>query len=175
LTAIALCRAHPFHSGADLSRPYIGGENRSKSSTRCIRFAQHATDLGAPSIPMGRWAVYYRRGSAKVFHSIPFHSGADLSRPYIGGENRRLPGKSSTRCIRSAQNATDLGAPSIPMGRRVMVYYGRDSAKVFHSIPFHSGADLSRPYIGGENKRLPGKSSTRCIRSAQNTTDLGAP
>jgi hypothetical protein len=61
-----------FHSGVNFSFPYIGGGNqfpvywwrqpvitRSTSSSIYIRFAQHATDLVAPFVALGRRAVYY--------------------------------------------------------------------------------------------------------------------
>jgi hypothetical protein len=98
-----------FPSGADLSRPYIGGENMrlpGKSSTRCIRFAQHATDLGAPSIPLGWRAVYYRSGSAKVFHSIPFRSCDELAVHQIFVKTGDIP-TTLTPAVRVLQSATD--------------------------------------------------------------------
>jgi hypothetical protein len=156
-----------------LSRPYIGGGNTrlpGKSSTRCIRFAQHATDLAAPSIPLGRRAVSYWRGSAKMVHSIPFHSGADLSRPYIGGGNTRLPGKSSTTCIRFAQHATDLGVLSIPLGRQ-WVYCGRGSAEDFHSIPFRSCDEWAVRRIFVKTGDIPTTTMTLTVRVLQQATD----
>jgi hypothetical protein len=52
---IGSCRSIPFRSCVDLSWPLVGRGN----TTKCIGFAEHATDLVAPSITLGRRAVYY--------------------------------------------------------------------------------------------------------------------
>jgi hypothetical protein len=136
-----------------LCRPYIGGGTTrlpSTSSAKCIGSAQHATDLGAPSIPLGRRAmpirllqqatdpfmpdyfpgrqwVYYERGSAKIVSSKTL-ARCDETPVYLIFVETGDILTALTLPIRLLQQATDPFMPDYFAGRQ-WVFYGRGSAK----------------------------------------------
>jgi hypothetical protein len=119
---LSLLRSNPHkkHLATELQiRGVTGIDASMKWNELCKLMKEHKKKRGCFT-PAKCWISSrstMRISCCSAFHSIPFHSGADLSRPYmIGGENRRLPGKSLTTCIRFAQHAPDLGAPSKPLG-----------------------------------------------------------
>jgi hypothetical protein len=104
-----------------------------KSSTTCIRFAQHATDPFMHNHFPGRQWVYYDRGSAKVVSSktLPCCDEPPVHRIFV--KTGDIPTTFHlTMTVRVLQQATEPFMHNHFPGRQ-WVYYDRGSANVVSS------------------------------------------